>query len=175
MWEVKYHAAKVYAKLPDRNAETLLRRLLADSNALVRLSAAEALIEMGDASCYEVIERLLDEKAPAVHAAAVAALAGLGTEPALDTMERALAREKDPGLKLEMAGRLRENRRDIGLEELRDGLQHENPFIRQTAIKVAGNLGTELELMLLREALAGEPDEFLRTQIEKTLQGSGRG
>lgn len=170
MWEVKYHAAKVFMKFPDRNAETLLRRLLADVNPLVRLSAAEALIKMGDENCHDVIEKLAAENEPTIHAAAVAALTGLGTERALDIMERALVHESDTGLKLEVVGKLREHGRDTGLEELREGLEHESPFIRQTAIKVAGSLGAERELSLLREALATEPDEFLRNQIEKTLQ-----
>ncbi len=170
MWEVRYHAAKVFAKFPDRNAETLLRRLLTDANALVRLSTAEALIGMGDKSCYEVIRKLLDEGEQTVHAAAVAALTGLKAEQALDMMEHVLERESDPGLKLEMVSRLRENGRDTGLGELRDGLEHESPFIRQTAIKVSGSLGAERELSLLREALRSEPDEFLKTEIEKILR-----
>ena len=173
MWEVKYHAAKVFTKFPDRNAETLLRKMLTDVNALVRLSAAEALIGMGDESCHENIEKLLEEKEPAVHAAAIAALAGLKTTQALDIMERILANEQDPGLKLEIVSRLRENGRNTGLDELRDGLEHENPFIRQTAIKIASNLGSEHEVSLLRKALASEPDDFLKEQIEKTLQKLG--
>jgi HEAT repeat protein len=173
MWEVKYHAAKVFAKFPDRNAETLLRRLLTDANSLVRLSAAEALIGMGDESCYEVIRELLRQDEPAVHAAAVAALIERKTKPALDILEQALGYEKDPGLELEIVSRLRENGRDTGLEELRAGLEHENPFIRQTAIKVAGSLGAQPELLLLREALASEPDEFLKSEIEKMLRKHG--
>jgi HEAT repeat protein len=173
MWEVKYHAARVYSKFPDRNAETLLRRMLTDANPLVRLSAAEALIAMGDKSCHEAIRALLGEKEPAVHAAAVATLAGLNTEQAFAMMQEALPREKDPGLKLQIVSKLRESGRDAGLDELRDGLEHENPFIRQTAIKVASDLGTEQELSLLQEALASEPDDFLKEQMEKTLQKQG--
>lgn len=170
MWEVKYHAARIFAQFPDRNAETLLRKLLTDANPLVRLSAAEALIGMGDEGGHEAIKKLLDETEPTVHAAAIAALTGLKTNQALDIMEQVLRHEEDPGLKLEMVSKLRESGRDTGMDELRDGLEHENPFIRQTAIKVAGNLGTELELSLLREVLSSEPDDFLKEQIEKTLQ-----
>lgn len=173
MWEVKYHAAKVYAKFPDRNAETLLRRMLTDANPLVRLSAAEALITMGDGSCHEAVRALVTEEEPAIHAAAVATLTGLKTEQAFAIMEEILPREKDPGLKLQMVSRLRESGRNAGLDGLRDGLEHENPFIRQTAIKVAGDLGTERELSLLRGALASEPDDFLKEQMEKALQKHG--
>jgi HEAT repeat protein len=173
VWEVRHHAAKVYTKFPDANAEILLRKLITDANPLLRLSAAEALIALGDESCYEIIESLAGESEGAIRAAAVAVLTGLANEKAYGIMERALPRETDAGLKLEMVSRLRASGRDTGLEGLRAGLEHENPFIRQTAIKMASDLGTEKELSLLRDALATEPDEFLREQIEKRLKQVG--
>ncbi len=168
-WEVKHHAARVFARFPDKNVEVLLRRLADDANQLVRLSAAEALIRLGDESCYELLERLAGEPEAGMRAAALTSLAGLESEQGYEIMARALPREPDAGLKLEMVSRLRAAGRDVGLPELGQGLAHENPFVRQTAIRVAGELGTEKELALLREALETEPDEFLKRQIEKKL------
>lgn len=169
VWEVRYQAARIYAKFPDRNAETLLRKLSGDANPLLRLSAAEALIKLGEKSCYEIIEEIVSLPEPAVRATAAATLGDLGSGEAFDIMERALVKESDAGLRLEMARRLRAKGRDVGIEEIRGGLEHENPFIRQAAIKAAGDLGTQSEMSLLRDALASEPDEFLKEQIERNL------
>lgn len=169
VWEVRFHAARVFAKFPDKNAETLLRKMMADVNPMARLKAAEALIKLGDDSCYGVIEQMLKEREPGVRGAAVATLLGLKTARALDILERLPGGEVDIALKLEVASRLRGDGREAGIEVIRSGLAHEDPFVRQTAIRIAGEMGSERELTLLREAAATEPDEFLKAQIEKKL------
>ena len=170
-WEVKHHAVKVFVKFPDANAETLLRRLAEDANPFVRLAAAEALIKLGDDGFYETVEQMTREPEAGMRAAAYTALAGTGSKAGFDAMERALSRETDAGLRLEIAGRLRADGRGVDTEILREGLEHENPFIRQSAIKVTADHGTPEDLALLREELETEPDEFLREQMEKRFAG----
>ncbi len=164
---VRYHGAKVFMKFPDKNAETLLVKLLGDPNPLVQLNAAQALTKVENIESYEVMEKLIAEGEPGVRGAAIAALGELETPEADDIMERALQGEPDAGLRLEIAWRLRRRGRDAGLEEIRAALEHENPLIRQNAIRIASELGGQPELALLREALPTEPDEFLKNQIER--------
>jgi HEAT repeat protein len=167
VWEVKHQAAKVFARFPDREAEPLLRRLADDGNPMVQLGGAEALVRLGNEGGYEIMEQLLSEPEPGVRAAVLGVLAGFETEPAYDIMERALEREPDIGLRLEMTARLRASGRDVGLHVISVGLEHENPFVRQTAVRVAGDLGKQAELSLLREAMETEPDEFLKEQMRR--------
>jgi HEAT repeat protein len=168
-WEVRSHAARVYAKFPDKNAEVLLRRLFDEANPFVRINAAEALIKLGDQAPYGALVELGANPDAAVRAATLVAVASLATDRAYDIMERFLGSERDLGLRLDMVARLRAAGRHVGLDELREGLGHESPFVRQTAIKVASNLGGENEMALLKEAAADEPDEFLREQLQREL------
>jgi len=172
LWEVKHAAAKAYARFPDANAEALLRKLSREVNPLLRAAAAEALAKAGNGEGLEILKKLASEQEPAVRASAYQALGSLG-EQAVGVLEGALAAETDKGLRLELALRVRSAGRDAGLDAIEEGLADENPFIRQSAIKMASELGGEVEKKMLMEALDEEPDEFLREQICRNL-GIGR-
>lgn len=177
-WAVRYRAAQAASKNPSPLYIQALKKLSSACEIPVRVQSAEALIRNGEKEGRAALARSALSDDYVERSTAVSVLGSLPAEIAKEILAEALQKEKDISLRMEIAAHLINFTEEMPLADFETGLSGENPFIRLQAVTLLSRLsafGSRLSASvreILRKAQATEPDEFLRSQIRRALQGN---
>jgi len=177
-WAVRYRAAQAASKNPSPLYIQALKKLSSACEIPVRVQSAEALIRNGEKEGRAALARSALSDDYVERSTAVSVLGSLREESAKEILAEALQKEEDTSLRMEIAAHLINFTEEMPLTDFETGLSGENPFIRLQAITLLSRLsalGSHLSASvreILRKAELAEPDEFLRSQIRRALQGN---
>jgi HEAT repeat protein len=151
-----------YSGLKRFNEAKLLEHGMHDSDARVRVAAAEALGALGRPGMPEFIEEELKKSTPELLGTGIIAIAHLG-DTAWIPLFKALLREGAGDLRIDAAEALLILGDDSGVEALENGLHSNDPFVR---ILAAGVL-TRHDLPETYPALAAAThDDFINVAVQ---------
>jgi vesicle coat complex subunit len=122
----------------NERAVTALTAMLADTDAGVRGSAAEALGDLCARSAGPALTALLDDPEPAVRARAARALGEIGHAPAVERLARTVRFDPDPDVAKRALDALAEIGTDEAWHVLDAALRSGDAKVRKLAIRAIG-------------------------------------
>jgi HEAT repeat protein len=145
----------------------LLRRYLHDSDAFMRVSAAEGLARLGDEQAYMLLRRSMHANNKYLRSSAYAAVQDAGGRRSVSMLLKAL-NDRDPAIRLYAAVYLAKDKRPDGLHVLEVTLHNPNPALRLTAVDALSQLNDVRCLRALVVAL-GDSDPEVRVSAAAGL------
>lgn len=163
---IRYYAAQSLGRLQDNKAAPfLLKRLTADKNYLVRVSASRALVEMGSLDRKDSLLSFLSDESPEIRASAVEQL-GEGLEE--EYLLSLLTNETNSLVCIRVIEQLGKARYEPSLPYIRKFLSHENARVRTAACFALGQISDRRDESLLLEKIK-DKDPSVRSAAKYAL------
>lgn len=154
---IRAYAAQSLGRLKNNDKQAIqhLLKLLNDKSYLVRISAAKALFQLGETYMEETILNFLKDKDAAVRSYAVENAGELG-EKYLTYLAGMLKAETDAHVRMKIIEQFGRNKFTPAVQDVRDALNDNDPFVRQAACFSLGNMGDRHSTSLLIDKLGDE-------------------